>query len=1077
MTKKNTGWFRLVALLLAVSLCFGLASCGKKQQEENPAPSVGTEKRTYTVTLKTEGGKALADVGVYFYTDSTLAELVWFAKTDADGKASFTDLESNGYVAVLSEVPDGYKVEPYYLLTALEVEIVLPTNMSDVDLADLNYKLGDVMMNFTVTDVNGKTWVLADLLAEKKAVVLNFWYLQCAPCKMEFPYLQEAYEKYSDKIALLALNPINDSREEIAAYAVENGLTFPMAHCDPGWEKAMGITAYPTTVIIDRFGTIALIHKGGIDDSKTFEDAFEYFTSDEYKQSTVEDIKSLEIKATGSDSSNPIEIGSQLTFEVTVDPGQKVYYNIYRVDGFTLQVNNRYIYAEYDGRTIQPKEGTLEFTLHCPDTYTPASVVFGNSGEETQTFTVRLTAKPGTIDNPIAVKLGDFAVSSAAGNDKGVVYTYTPQADGTLTVQCNSVTPAGLTYKLSMNTQTASGGTKQENIETNLLGEEAALSITVRKGVKVQITVSACADSSNNIPAASFKCTLLFEEGTAAEDAEALVYAVTFTDQYAVPVKNVKLKVTEVTTGEEETSSSTGRDLTTNEYGVAHDKTMKAGTYEVSIVSLPAGYDVNTNKFLLTEERPVVSIMLTEVIIEYKTYTFLVKDEAGNPVSGAMVSVGQTSGVTDASGTVKLELVKKDQSVNVIPPADSPLSPKSQDFAAEEDVVEIILTEGSSEEPGTPVEKLEYTVTVVDYDGNPQSGVYVQFMRGSAISAAPQTGADGVAKASLASADYTVVLTGTSLHYEPKKAVLPKGTTELTIKLAPAIAGQPEEYWFGTIRYLQLGGNYATLQANSTNYFVFEPTRAGQYRLSTSDPAAILSYQGGSLYYVTDMTSSTDYNPRTNSFTRNWKESNIGGVIVIGVTGAEDAIIEVTRIGDPVLDETDMTVEVYKAKKAPTASAGKITAAQGKKLTYVDLSGKTSDYQIVLGSDGYYHLNKANGPRLYMNIGPNAPFHSLYYMAGAGGNGVAGTGIKATVYDDNGVAIKRWDFSECMLSYGECADPTYGVYPLTEDLVFIVQTAGEYYGWWDSSSSSFWLDTVENLNPELGWMFAVCYVP
>ena len=74
MTKKNTGWFRLVALLLAVSLCFGLASCGKKQQEENPVPSVGTEKRTYTVTLKTEGGKALADVGVYFYTDSTLAD-------------------------------------------------------------------------------------------------------------------------------------------------------------------------------------------------------------------------------------------------------------------------------------------------------------------------------------------------------------------------------------------------------------------------------------------------------------------------------------------------------------------------------------------------------------------------------------------------------------------------------------------------------------------------------------------------------------------------------------------------------------------------------------------------------------------------------------------------------------------------------------------------------------------------------------------------------------------------------------------------------------------------------------------
>ena len=64
-----------------------------------------------------------------------------------------------------------------------------------------------------------------------------------------------------------------------------------------------------------------------------------------------------------------------------------------------------------------------------------------------------------------------------------------------------------------------------------------------------------------------------------------------------------------------------------------------------------------------------------------------------------------------------------------------------------------------------------------------------------------------------------------------------------------------------------------------------------------------------------------------------------------------------------------------------------------------------------------------------------------------------------------------------MLDYGACADPTYGVYPLNEDLRFVVQTAGEYYGWWNSASPNFWLGSVENLNPELGWMFAVCYVP
>lgn len=1080
--------YRVLLLAVAVCLLIGLCFCGCGKSGGETKPSVGTEKVTYTVTLKTEGGKALEGVGVYFYTDATMAELVWFAKTDAAGAVSFTDLESNGYIAVLDNPPAGYKVEPYYPLTSQSVEIVLATDMADGDLETLRYQLGDVMMNFSVTDVDGKTWVLSDLLAEKQAVVLNFWYLQCAPCKAEFPYLQAAYEAYSDKIALIAMNPINDSREEIAAYAVENGLTFPMLHCDPAWEKTMQLTAYPTTVIIDRFGTIALIHKGSIDDSKVFEDAFAFFTAENYEQTTVENIKDLEIKATGSDSSNPIEIGSVTSFEVTLEPGQLKYYNIYRVDGWTLTVNNRDIYAIYQEQTREPNGGTLSFTVHCADTYTPASVVFGNSGEETETFTVRLTAKPGTEDNPFSLKLGDFAVKVAAGTEKGVFHVFTPQQDGILTVQCVSVDPAGTKYKIQVNTQNASGGTRQENLETDAAGETAVVKIPVLKGVKVQINIGPMPDDTNSYPAATFQCKLSIGDKTDEdEDASRLTYAVTITDQDAVPVGNVKMKIQKVAVqakADAETDAETDTetdnapaDFNANEWGVAH-ATLDAGTYEVTIVTLPTGYGANTAKFKLTEDRPFATIKLDEIIVEIVSYTIVVKDTEGNPIPGATVIIGMEEKITDAEGKVVFEIQKNNYNVSVLPPDGSGLGIGSHELKKDDTLTEIVLKEDTSgEDPDVPGNKLDYSVTVVDYSGNPQSGVRVQIQKNGMTQKALVTDDTGRVQVQLEAGDYTVVLSGTSLYYEPKLAVLSEAKPDLTLKLAPAISGEPEEYWFGAIRYLQVGGNYATIQPNTVNYFVFEPTEAGLYKFSCPDPAAVLSYQGGSLYYVADMTSSTDYNPRTNSFTRNWKESNIGGIVMIGVTGAEDCIIEVTRIGDPILDETDLTVEVYQPKTKPTAAAGKIPAAQGRKLVYVDQSGKTSDYRIVLGSDGYYHLNSATGPKLYMNIGPNAPFHSLYHMAGAGGNGVAGTGIKATIYDDNGVAVKRVDFSECMLAYGECADPTYGVYPLTEDLVYIVQTAGEYYGWWDSGSSNFWLETVQNLNPELGWMFAVCYVP
>lgn len=1071
--------YRVLLLAVAVCLLIGLCFCGCGRSGGETKPSVGTEKVTYTVTLKTEGGKALEGVGVYFYTDATMAELVWFAKTDAAGAVSFTDLESNGYIAVLDNPPAGYKVEPYYPLTSQSVEIVLATDMADGDLETLRYQLGDVMMNFSVTDVDGKTWILSDLLAEKQAVVLNFWYLQCAPCKAEFPYLQAAYEAYSDKIALIAMNPINDSREEIAAYAVENGLTFPMLHCDPAWEKTMQLTAYPTTVIIDRFGTIALIHKGSIDDSKVFEDAFAFFTAENYEQTTVENIKDLEVKATGSDSSNPIEIGGKLSFEVTVDPGKMVYYHIYRVDGMTLTVNNRDIYAVYEGVTRNPEGGTLSFKLKCPDTYTPAAVAFGNLGEETETFTVRLTAQPGTWDNPYSLKINqEFTTNVAEGNEKGVNYTYTVPQDGILTVKCISVFPeVDYDYKL----------TNENTMETKYLKadgdqEEKTVSVKVKKGHKVRLEIGTIKDASNVIPAATFKSIATMGEDTDDGDGKGKVtYAVTITDQDAVPVGNVKMKIQKVATAAQadaETETETdAQDFNANEWGVKY-LTLDAGTYEVTIVALPTGYGANTTKFKLTEDRPFATIKLDEIIVEIVSYTIVVKDTEGNPIPGATVIIGMEEKITDAEGKVVFEIQKNNYNVSVLPPDGSGLGIGSHELKKDDTLTEIVLKEDTSgEDPDVPGNKLDYSVTVVDYSGNPQSGVRVQIQKNGMTQKALVTDDTGRVQVQLDADNYTVVLSGTSLYYEPKLAVLSEAKPDLTLKLAPAISGEPEEYWFGAIRYLQVGGNYATIQPNTVNYFVFEPTESGLYKFSCPDPAAVLSYQGGSLYYVADMTSSTDYNPRTNSFTRNWKENNIGGIVMIGVTGAEDCIIEVTRIGDPVLDETDLTVEVYQPKTKPTAAAGKIPAAQGRKLVYVDQSGKTSDYRIVLGSDGYYHLNSATGPKLYMNIGPNAPFHSLYHMAGAGGNGVAGTGIKATIYDDNGVAVKRVDFSECMLAYGECADPTYGVYPLTEDLVYIVQTAGEYYGWWDSSSSNFWLETVQNLNPELGWMFAVCYVP
>lgn len=281
MTKKR---IKILTLAVTLVLCFMvLSGC----QEKNAS------KTQYTITVMSEGEKSLSDIKVYVYKDSKQEDLVWVAETDEEGKVTFEAEESDAYVAVLQEVPAGYITEEVYSIqdtqTEIRLEITLEGNAEDV-----TYKLGDVVLDFEVTATNGTTYQLSELLKEKKAVVLNFWFLNCGPCKMEFPFLQEAYDEYKDKIEVLAINPVDGTNDKITSYAQENGLTFPMAVGDMKWQNSFVLTAYPTTVVIDRYGTVAMIHKGSITEKETFTKIFSYFTSDTYEQTTIRNISDIE---------------------------------------------------------------------------------------------------------------------------------------------------------------------------------------------------------------------------------------------------------------------------------------------------------------------------------------------------------------------------------------------------------------------------------------------------------------------------------------------------------------------------------------------------------------------------------------------------------------------------------------------------------------------------------------------------------------------------------------------------------------------------------------------------------------
>lgn len=127
---------------------------------------------------------------------------------------------------------------------------------------------GDPAPPFSLQDADGNTVALSDFAG--RPVMINFWATWCAPCRLEMPELQAAYETHADDgFVILALNQ-DESVAQIDAFYDELGLTFP-ALLDTNMIVATAYGAfsiYPSSYFIDRAGNIAAVHRGLVTSSQ-----------------------------------------------------------------------------------------------------------------------------------------------------------------------------------------------------------------------------------------------------------------------------------------------------------------------------------------------------------------------------------------------------------------------------------------------------------------------------------------------------------------------------------------------------------------------------------------------------------------------------------------------------------------------------------------------------------------------------------------------------------------------------------------------------------------------------------------
>lgn len=162
------------------------------------------------------------------------------------------------------------------LTTIALVLIMVFTLAASCAHADPEAMYGLPFPDLSVKTIDGGTFSLSESLKTHDLVLINFWATWCPPCRMEFPFLQEAWKKYEDRVDVIALSiEKTDTLEVLKSFADENGLTFNIGRDEKKLLDKMRGDAIPTTLIVDRDGKVVYVEVGAMTSVEDFTELFD----------------------------------------------------------------------------------------------------------------------------------------------------------------------------------------------------------------------------------------------------------------------------------------------------------------------------------------------------------------------------------------------------------------------------------------------------------------------------------------------------------------------------------------------------------------------------------------------------------------------------------------------------------------------------------------------------------------------------------------------------------------------------------------------------------------------------------